>query len=275
MEDTKTALATTETGLMNIDDIGDLEGSMDRPKSLDPNDKTGIEGITADEVQLPRLAIAQGLSPQCVPGEGQYIQGLAIGQMFNDITETIYGNGPLTVVPMMRRVVRIEFDPTNKKVPLDREVPAGDDRLKWHGDVPPRATEYYEFISLVLRPGKAPEPLVVSIKTTNKQQKAAAKLWTTYIAARNAAIYSGVYKLSTKIERGTNKKGEQTMYGVFIVKNAGWVPKDTPAGAAIFRYAEDFVKNFGDRDITTNREAGDDDFDPAALEAQSTAREEM
>lgn len=260
--------------------IGDIQGTMERPKSLDPDDLRGTEDIREDEIQLPRLAIAQGLSPQLVPGEGKFIRGLTIGEMFNDITEEIYGTGPLTVVPVKRHVTRIEFDPNDKKVPVDRDVPYNDPRMKWSRgtgpngeDEPPRATEFVEFICLLLRPGKPPEPVVVSIKTTNKQMRDAARKWTTYIATRGTAIHTGMYKLSSKIEKGRNKKGEDTMYGVFIVKNAGFVPADMPAGKALLAHAAKFQDAIEGKTIVTDREAGGDDadtdFDTAAMDARS------
>ena len=248
----------------------ELTGTLSRPAELDPSDQAGLEGITRDEIQLPRLTIAQGLSPQLVPGEGTFIQGLSIGQMFNDVTSEIYGNGPLTVVPVQRHVTRIEFDPENRRVPLDRNVPADDPRMFWNGDEPPRATEFVEFVCVLLRPGKAPERLVVSIKTTNKQMRAAAKLWTTFIMMRGTAIYSGMYHLTAKIEKGKNKDGQDTMYGVFIVKNAGFIPLGTPAGKAVFEFAKQFHESLEGKVINVTREAGSDDdvtFDTVAMDA--------
>lgn len=272
-----TAVAATDTAVvkaesMSLESLGDIQGTMERPKSLS-TDRDGTEDITQDEIQLPRLAIAQGLSPQCVPGEAQFIKGLSIGEMFNDVSEEIYGNGPLMLVPCFRHVTRIEFDPENLKVPLDREVPANDPRMKWHGNEPPRATEYVEFVSMLLRPGKAPEPLVVSIKTTNKPMRMAAKLWTTYIATRNAPIYSGLYRISTKIEKGMTADGKPTSYGVFILKNAGFIPKDTPAGLALYEHAKAFHESMIGKTIVTEREAGDDSFDTSAMEAEAQAAE--
>ncbi|CAB4189636.1 hypothetical protein UFOVP1196_5 [uncultured Caudovirales phage] len=248
--------------------LGNITGVAERPKSLDASDRTGLDGITADEIRLPRLAIAQGLSPQLVPGEGKFIKGLSIGELFNDVTEEIYGNGPITVVPVTRHVTRIEFDANDSKVPVDRDVPANDPRMRWDGDNPPRATEFVEFVCLVLRAGKAPDRVVVSIKTTNKQMREAAKLWTTYIALRGEAIYSGMYSLSSKIEKGTNKKGDATMYGVFIVKNLGFVPKDTPAGAALFEYAKTFALQLEGKTIAVDRD--DTSFDTAAMDAEGS-----
>jgi hypothetical protein len=259
--------------------FGDIQGVAERPASIDPLDRSGKEEITADEIRLPRLTIAQGLHPQLVPGDGQHIPGLVIGNMFNDVTEEIYGNGPLTVVPIYRHVARLEFDKNDKKVVLARDIPAGDDRFKWSKgtgpngeDEPPRATEFVEFVSLLLRPGKEPERVVVSIKTTNKEMRAAAKLWTTYIDTRNGPIYSGLYRLTSTIIRGTNKKGQQTMYGVFVVKNAGYIPKDTPAGAGLYEYAKLFHEASVGKTVVVEREAADvnDDFDTEKMDREAS-----
>lgn len=255
--------------------ISDVQGVLDRPKSLDRNDRSGTEDISPDEIQLPRLAVAQGLSPQLVPDDPQYIRGLVIGQMFNDVSEDIYGNGPAVVVPVKRQVKRIEFDPNDRKVPIDRNVPPGDPRLEWDGDNPPRATEFVEYICLLLQKGKIPEGVVVSIKTTNKEMRRAAKLWNTYVLQRQAPIYSGLYNLTSKVIRGQNKDGQQTMYGVFVVKNAGFIPKDTPVGAALYDYAKQFHESLKDKVVETDREghdegAADTDFDPAAMETENS-----
>jgi hypothetical protein len=231
----------------DLTQFGDIEGVEQRPQAIDPSDRSGKEGIRREDIQLPRLTVAQGLHPQLVPGEPNYIKGLTIGEMFNDLTNEIYGSGPLTVVPIYRSVTRIEFDKEDKKVVLDRDVPPGDARLKWSRgtgkdgeDEPPAATEFVEVVSLLLRAGKEPERLVVSIKTTNKQMREAAKKWTTYIDARSGPIYSGLYKITSQMIKGKTKKGQDTLYGVFVVKNAGFIPADTPAGAALLAYTKRF-----------------------------------
>lgn len=253
--------------------FGEIKGVESRPKDIDPNDLSGTEGITEDEIRLPRLAIAQGLSKQLVPTEGVFIKGLTIGEMFNDVTGEVYGNGPLTVVPLKRDVQRIQFDPNDKKVVLDKKVPAGDKRLDWTNGadgkgIPPAATEYVEYVSLLLRPGKVPEPIMVSIKTTNKYQRATAKLWNTFVVMRGAAIYRGLYTLVSKIEKGTNKEGQETLFGVFVVKNAGFIPSDLPAGQALIAYAKGFHERLAGKTIVVNREAPDEEesFDPEKIE---------
>ncbi|MEN6605889.1 MAG: hypothetical protein ABFD60_01500 [Bryobacteraceae bacterium] len=248
-------LQTMQQGGALVASSEDMQGTMTRPEALDPNDRSGTEDITLEEIQLPRLAIAQGLSPQVIPTEGSFIRGLVIGEMFNDVTGQIYGNGPLTVVPVKRHITRIEFDPNDRKVPLDRNVPAGDPRLQWDGDNPPCATEFVEFVCLLLLPQAKPEKVIVSIKTTNKYQRQAARLWRTLIKLREGPICSGYYHLCSKLEKGKTKDGQDTNFGVFVVKNAGYIKLGTPYGDALFAYAKEFMAQIEGKEIVTEREA--------------------
>jgi len=272
-------VATTDApiDLANFDmtTLSDVEPVALKPKNIDPNDLAGTEDIDANEIRLPRLAVAQGLSPQMVPTESSFIKGLTLFEMFNDVTGEIYGNGPLTVVPVQRHVSRIQFDPDDAKVVLDREVPANDPRMQWSAsvpggkkDTPPAATEFVEFICMLLRKGKAPEPIVVSIKTTNKYMRQAAELWTTFIKLRGTAIYRGMYHITSKGEKGKTKEGQDTNFGVFVVKNAGFIP-ETPAGNVLLEMAKQFHESLQGKTIVLQREPGDEptSFDTAAMDA--------
>lgn len=255
--------------------LGSITGTMERPRSLDRDDLTGTEGIGKNDIQLPRLGIAQGLSHQMTPGDSRYIEGLTLFDMFNDLSNEIYGKGPLTFVAVTRDVRRMEFRPRKEGGGLiDPEVPPNDDRLKWRRgegpngtDLPPSATEFTEFVVLLLRPGKAPEPVVMSIAHTNKDNRRAAKNLTTFIALRQAPIYAGLYVVDTKVPA----KNDKGTYGVFTIKNAGFIPKDTPAGAALYKHAEEFHRSLQGKNIVTQREPGDDDFVPEELEKGAPA----
>jgi len=255
----------------------EFTGSLERPKSLSRTDLTGTEDIGADEIRLPRLAIAQGLSQEMIPGDARYIDGLKLFDFFNDLTKDVYGPGPITFVPVRRSTVRIEFTPREEGGGIvDMDVPPHDPRLKWTKDasgekVPPKATTFTEFISLILRPGKKPEPIVISMKETNKFNRRAAKDLTTYIKLRNAAIYAGLYSVSSKPEK--NDKGT---FGTFVVKNAGFIPVDTAPGKALYDYAAQFAKSLEGKTIkverdTSTADATADEFDAEKLERESAA----
>lgn len=250
--------------------FGSIEGTLERPKGL-TGSVAGTEDIGLDDLRLPRLAIAQGLSNQLVPSDSSYIPDLKLFQMFNDLSRDIYGTGPLTFVPVQRSVKYIEFVPRDLGGGIvDMDVKPGDPRTKWTKDaegkrVPPVATRFVEFIILLLRPGKVPEPIVLSIKDTNKFNRRASEQLTAFIKFRNAEIYAGLYKVEVKPEK--NDKGT---FGVYVVKNAGFIPVDTPAGKALFDHAKQFADSLEGKNIVVDREpVGDDDFDPAELERQS------
>jgi hypothetical protein len=241
--------------------IGEIYGTMERPKTLG-HDLAGTEDIGANDVRLPRLAIAQGLSNQITPGDAQFIEGLTLFDMFNDLTGEIYGKGPLTFVPVRRDVRRIEFVPRNLGGGIvDMDVPPNDPRLKWITEngvkLPPAATTFVEFVVLLLRPGKQPEPIVLSIKGTNKHNRRASDQLTTFIKLRNAAIYAGLYKVNTL----TPAKNDKGTFGVPIIKNAGFIPIETPAGKALFEFAKNFHDSLEGKTIIVDREPGSDDID--------------
>lgn len=257
----------TDTDLTKL---GDIAGTLDRPQTLG-SDLAGTEGIGANDVRLPHLAIAQGLSHQVTPGDEQFIEGLTLFDMFNDLTNEIYGKGPITFVPVRRDVRHVEFVPRSEGGGMvDPDVPAGDPRLKWRRkagpngeDLPPVATTFVEFVVLLLRAGKVPEPIVLSIAGTNKHNRRASDRLTTFIKLRNAAIYAGLYTVDTKVPA----KNDKGTFGVPSVKNAGFIPLDTPAGKALFEHAKQFHDSLEGKTIVVEREPGDDSFDPAEMEA--------
>lgn len=250
--------------------FGDITGTLERPKALDPNDRSGTEDIGTNDIRLPRLSIAQGLSPQMTPGDGQYIESLKVFDMFNDLTSEVYGKGPLTFVPVRRDVRRIEFRPRSEGGGIiDPDVPANDPRLLWTVEdgvrVSPRATTFVEFVILLLQAGKVPEPIVLSISGTNKWNRRASDQLTTFIKLRNAAIYAGLYKVDTL----TPAKNDKGTFGVPVCKNAGFIPVDTPSGAALYAYAKDFHEALQGKTVVVQREPGDD-FDTVAMDAAVT-----
>lgn len=241
--------------------LGEITGTLERPKALDPNDRRGTENITSDELRLPRLGIAQGLSHEMTPGDSLYIQGLTHFDMFNTLNQEIYGKGPITFVPLRRDTRRIEFKPREEGGGVvDMDVPPNDPRLDWTTDdegnrIPPQATLFTEFISVLLRPGKPPEPIVISIKHTNKENRRAAENLTTFIKLRNAPIFAGLYTIDTSIPA----KNDKGTYGVPTIKNKGFIPLDTPAGKALYDYVEKLAMSLEGKEVIVDREPGADD----------------
>ena len=68
----------------------------------------GMEGVRQEHIQIPRLSIAQPLSPQMIRSKPEYIEGLMVGQFFNSVTREVYGD-KATVVPVKYSLSRIKF----------------------------------------------------------------------------------------------------------------------------------------------------------------------
>lgn len=127
-------------------------GGLVKPDFLPAKDKRGTESITTKDIQLPRLVLAQGPSPQLVPGEPQYIKGLTIGDAFNTLTGEIYGKGPFEfTVIRVERTRAVEFSDRKEGGGVkDPNVPLDDPRCQFIDGKKPIATKFMEYIVMML-----------------------------------------------------------------------------------------------------------------------------
>ena len=205
----KTALATTPKA-------APLARQDDAPDFIKRGTKRGAEHITREDARVPRLCLAQGLSPQVQKGDAQFIEGLSIGDAFNDLTGEMYGDGTLRVIVVRADPPRfVEFDKDRNIV--DRNVPKDDPRTQWTVDnkgnpVKPIATKFYDYVVLL---GDRLEPMALSFKSSAipTAKRLNSLLWMT-----DADIFSCWYEF-TPVQQ---KNDVGTWYN-FSVKPAGWI----------------------------------------------------
>ena len=260
-------MVTPKKGLQKTDD----PGAIARPSFIEDSTR-GTDDISVDDLKLPRLCIAQGLSPQMIPGDPARIDGLKLFDFFNDLTGEVYRRfeeedgsdpKPLRFVVGRRQVKFIEFDPDDRKVPIDLDVPRNDPRTRWTKDengkgIPPRAIKFVEFICLLLHEGdREPEPIVISIQETNKYNKTAHTRLSGFIKLKRppAPIYAGVY--SATPGSATNDEGT---FGIFIMNQCGFVETEE-----LYAKSKEFSKSVEGKTIDINRE-GDISFNPEDYE---------
>lgn len=242
------------TDLARTTDLSSADSWLAKPEDVLPTgDLTGTEDIRSDEIRLPRLAIAQGLSPEIASDNP--IEGLKLYEMFNDLTREIYGRGPLHFIICKREVKHIEFKPREDGGGVvDLNVPVNDPRTLWtttDGErTPPVATKFVEFIIMLLRDGKQPEPIMLSIKDTNKWNREASTALTSHIALSRDAIYSGIYKVTSRPE-----KNDSGTFGVYGAEKIG------KASPTIREHAKKFTESMKGKQIITNRDTTSDDID--------------
>lgn len=242
-------------------------GQTARPDFLE-----GVDDSTAhigrEDIKMPRICIAQGLSPQIVEGDPKYIPGLQLGMLFNDLSKQIYGKGPIDFVVVASAPPRwIEFNPRDAGGGVkDMDVLPGDPRTKFRKDevtgksIPPIATMFYDYVILLL---PTLEPVGLSLKSTGLK---AARSLNGLIKLRSAPLYAGRYTMT--VGRETNPKGT---YGVYTFDNSktmdaqasmpGWPSKD------VYDKAKAAYLSLKGKTINVEREPGDDDtFDPDSMQ---------
>jgi hypothetical protein len=267
---------------------------VELPDYLAPSSREGADHIERDDMLLPRLALAQKISHELEESHEKYMPDLKEGQLFNTVTQRIYGNGPIEFVIIRADKPRfVEFHPRAAGGGIkDMNVPANDPRCQFtrgpNGEsVPPVATKFYDFIVLLLpsTPGVPElEMIGLSFKSTGLK---AARLLNTFITQRGERpLYAGKYELGVAVAK--NAKG---IFKVYTVKNSsiaspfsatsgekvlpGWVSAD------LYKYAQEQFASMKDKDVVIDSatetadddENGDPNFDPNQYEATRTAEE--
>lgn len=154
--------------------------ALARPDFLKEGDTRGTENIGTNDIRPPALRLAQSTTPETKRSEpAKYIEGLREGEMFNSLTREIYGEGPIQLIIVNQLGHRnVEFDPNDKNVVLDMNVPDGDARTQFTTEVrdgvevrvKPRATLFYDYLVMVVLNGGTDDEqrtmMTLSLKST-------------------------------------------------------------------------------------------------------------
>jgi hypothetical protein len=262
----KEELATKQTEAIAIPG---LEGMItsERPAGKDTG-TLGNEGIGRDDMLMPRIELAQKMSPEIDPTNVERrIPGLEFTDMYHSLSKKNLGKGPRYFSILRRDDPRwIEFNPIDEGGGIkDRNVPFGDPRTEYgpNGEKP-LATMFYDFIVLLLDDFDFSNPLenVIALSFKSSGIKAAKHLNFLVQQRGPKLICKGVYALTTG--SATDKK-TQGVYATYKITNAGWLKE----GSMIEQLAVEMFESWKDRAIEVAREPGDDDFVPADLEAKT------
>jgi len=182
--------------------------------------REGTEHITNADMQIPRMMLAQKMSPEVDDGDAKRVPGLKVGDMFNGLTHEIYGRGPVQFVILRADPPRwVEFIPREEGGGVkDPNVPANDPRTAFGKDgSKPAATKFYDYIILLMPLGNDPLARMVALSFKSTGLKIAKQL-NALIKLRNAPIHAGVYTLTSVDTQNSLGK-----FAIFNVANAGWV----------------------------------------------------
>ncbi len=183
-----------------------------------------------NDILIPRLAVAQaGMSPQLKKQHELYIPDLEEGQLFNTVTNEVYGE-EATVIPLFFNKNYIQFQGGGvlKVVAMYKsadEVPDGG--LEWGRDddgqrVPPLVTEFKNRMCLILTGTGNWQPIVVSFK---KGENKFSDQWNSQIKFARLAdklpCFAHTYTVTAKLKQG----GDGKSWYVKAVSPLGFTPE--------------------------------------------------
>lgn len=203
----------------------------------------GAEGavFAADELLIPRLQLAQKMSPELDENDAKYIDGIKAGNFFNSVSREIYTE--FDVIPCHSRTSYTEWVPRDQGGGLvaeheadSRDVKGAETHVSDDGkrkDLMQSGNELViadEFYAFIVKEDGDYEPVLISMKSS---QRKVAKRWRTLISmnkARNpktnqlqsVAIYSTLWKLTSVTE--ANKNNDK--YSNFAVQKIGPITAD-------------------------------------------------
>ena len=226
------------------------ETALALPNYIKQGDRRGADTITADELQMPRLALAQGLSPELDPTSPKYIEDLKVGDAFNSLTSEVYGKRPIEVVIVRVDKPRyIQFDEDNRGQIIDFNVPANDPRTQFttneKGETEkPLATKFSEYVALIL-PDK--EPIALSFKGAGLK---VAKQLNGLIRMSNLPAFALRYVLTPAVMKDAKSGGT---YSVFSVKYAPKGDQQKPfVDAETFELAGQLYESIRDQTLAVD-----------------------
>lgn len=262
-----------------------LATAVDIPDYLkDVDSADGTEGLTRDDMVMPRLALAQKMSPEIDPESPKFIEGLEIGQMFNSVHRTIYGDGieeAIEFVVLKRDAPRhVEFKPLDQGGGIvDMNVPVNDPRTMFTRgtdgkSVKPIATKFYDFVVMLL---PSMEIIGLSFKSTGLK---AAKLLNTTLATPLMVRQDGklvpkkipIYARKFMIRSATGKKDQHT-FKVYVVEPSN-IPSESSATSPkgdllpalvnqeLFGFLHGYFENFKDQKVVIDIDVTPDDDGP-------------
>lgn len=230
--------------------------------------QAGMEDVAAGDLLIPRLGLCQALSPQKRKSHASYIDGLLEGQLFNTVTQEIYGDS-LTVVALYFFKNRIKYFDIADGGGIDcisangvdggRISPDGCSICKYstwgngekddeHGNDAPECTLYHNFMSFVPSENS---PLAISYKSTGLKLS---KELLSKVRITRLPMYAKYWNISVVTKSADNNEWFEKK-----ILPAGFVPSD------LFAECEKqfaMLKAASIKVDTTGEDDGDTSFPP-------------
>jgi hypothetical protein len=187
----------------------------------------GSEGVTSDDMSLPRLSIIQDLSPQRKKGKDEYIDGAEEGMIFNTASNVLYPAGKVILVPAFFRGEYVCWKDRDQGGGFGGAFAQEEAAEKWISEQEdPSAWDIsytHQHFCIMVHPDHTeakPHLEDVVISMARSQLKPSRK-WNTMVQNVGGDRFSRAYRLQAVQDKGP--KGE---FFNWKVEQLGWVPKE-------------------------------------------------
>ena len=237
----------------------------------------GTEGMTQDDLMIPRLSVLQQMSPQVNKRDGAYVQGAEAGMILDNVAAQAFdGEEGITVIPISYRRAHIEWKADRGGLVADHGPDSaglggcsrGDsgEYLTAEGNEIVPTGEYFVFV--VDADGNYSPALLSMAKSQLKK----ARQWNSMInrlqvphpsgeGTFNPAMFWNAYNLSTVPEE--NDQGSWFGWSVKQMFDArsGGIIQNLPNGKGIYLAAREFKAQVAAGEVKVSPESAPEDND--------------
>lgn len=220
------------------------------PAYMDADARRGQEGVSVDDLTIPRLQLIQDLSPQRKKNDPQYINGAEEGMMFNTVTKKLYGE-EIIFIPCFYRKEWVIWKAQSEGggfMGAFTSANAADQSFREQeltGQVDKKGNPIYEIndtgqqFGLVVLPDGSAEDVVLSLSKTKRKVD---RQLNTIIKMAGGDRFSRMYKI--RAVQDENAAGQN--YYNFGVETIGFVGSED-----LYRRAEALYEAIaeGERDV--------------------------
>ena len=186
----------------------------------------GSEGVTSDDMSLPRLSIIQDLSPQRKKSEDAYIDGAEEGMIFNTASNALFADGNVTVIPCYFRSEFAVWKDRQKGGGFGGAFASEEAAEQWisEQEAPAdwEASYTHQHFCILVHPDHTEakphlEDVVISM---SRSQLKPSRKWNTMVQSAGGDRFSRAYKCS--VIQDSSNKGD---FFNWSIKQLGYVPE--------------------------------------------------
>ena len=193
------------------------------PAHLSAGSQLGSENVSASDMTIPMLKLAQVLSPECTLTNAKFIKDLTIGHIFNSLTGEYFDS--LNVVNLKfetgftifkKRTEGGGFEGNHDSMEAALQHLAENNLIADQHEITETAVHY---VGVLDEAGQNPKLAKVYMSKSNKKVSDG---WNTELAGKEADRFATVWNLSSVTENSS--QGQP--YQVFKPTLAGWAAED-------------------------------------------------